>query len=430
MCSRVCHWGPLVAIGIIVWVALATVFSNTMWWPPQASWGGLANMISFLALSGLTTFHFFCAMCDGPGYLPVNWHPENASEEEFLQYCDTCQGFKAARTHHCRKCGHCVMKMDHHCPWINNCVGHFNHGHFVGFLFFAVLGCAQATVTLSLTLYYGLNRTWYRYYGTGREPNVILTIWSLLIVMFALGLAIGVVLAVGALLYFQMRSIWRNQTGIEDWIIEKADYRRKDTKEKFQHPYNLGRLKNLRQVITATCLPYGDGIDWQLRDGAHKYDLTIEQLEQKAEKRLRTREYKIMRPYSGSWCPLWSQGFKVACHPPCTDEPRISLYKGDLVKVTRWKRHWLYGDKVPKEINGRGDTRLPSQKLSCNDNQSKIPPGKEIRSRGWFPRKCAAELVTEEEYYNHCEMKKNRQHKHKENPSTKSDTTLEAKKHQ
>ena len=37
----------------------------------------------------------------------------------------------------------------------------------------------------------------------------------------------------------QMRSIWRNQTGIEDWIIEKANYRRKDTEEKFVHPYDL-----------------------------------------------------------------------------------------------------------------------------------------------------------------------------------------------
>ena len=50
------------------------------------------------------------------------------------------------------------MKMDHHCPWINNCVGHFNHGHFVAFLTFAVLGCAQASFVLAMTLYYGLNR--------------------------------------------------------------------------------------------------------------------------------------------------------------------------------------------------------------------------------------------------------------------------------
>ena len=96
------------------------------------------------------------------------------------------------------------MKMDHHCPWINNCVGHFNHGHFVGFLASAVLGCAQASFVLSMTLYYGLNRSWYHYYGTGAEPKVTLTLTTLLVVMFALGLAIGVVLAVGALLYFQV----------------------------------------------------------------------------------------------------------------------------------------------------------------------------------------------------------------------------------
>ena len=50
------------------------------------------------------------------------------------------------------------MKMDHHCPWINNCVGHANHGHFVGFLFFAVLGCTMGTISQGMTLYYGLNR--------------------------------------------------------------------------------------------------------------------------------------------------------------------------------------------------------------------------------------------------------------------------------
>ena len=79
------------------------------------------------------------------------------------------------------------------------------------------LGCAQATYILSVTLWYGLHRSWYHFYGTGLEPKITLTVWSLLMIMFALGLAIGVVLAVGALLYFQLRAVWRNQTGIEDW---------------------------------------------------------------------------------------------------------------------------------------------------------------------------------------------------------------------
>jgi hypothetical protein len=47
-------------------------------------------------------------------------------------------------------------------------------------------------------------QTWYLYYGTGLEPKVNFTLWTLLLVMFGLGLAIGVVLAVGALLFFQV----------------------------------------------------------------------------------------------------------------------------------------------------------------------------------------------------------------------------------
>jgi len=64
----------------------------------------------------------------------------------------------------------------------------------------------------------------------------------------------------------------------------------------------------------------------------------VEQLEQKTEKRHRTKEYRIVDEFSGSWFPVWSHGCKVAIHPPCTDEPRIPLQKGDTVKVTRWKR--------------------------------------------------------------------------------------------
>ena len=72
-------------------------------------------------------------------------------------------------------------------------------------------------------------RTWYMYYGTGQEPQVVLTVWSLLAALFGLGLALGVVIAVGLLLVFQVKSILRNQTGIEDWIMEKATYRHRNT---------------------------------------------------------------------------------------------------------------------------------------------------------------------------------------------------------
>ena len=94
--------------------------------------------------------------------------------------------------------------------------------------------------------------------------------------------------------------------------------------------------------------------------GCDQYTLTREQLRQKQDKRERTREYQvneachcvitccqcclqIVSSYSGYWFPL-SQGCGVCCHPPCTDEPRIRLAPGDTVRVTRWKRYWLYGE--------------------------------------------------------------------------------------
>jgi len=214
------------------------------------------------------------------------------------------------------------------------------------------------------------------YYGTGHEPQVVLTVWTLLAALFGLGLALGVVIAVGLLLVFQVKSIMRNQTGIEDWIMEKATYRHRNSDTQFVWPYNLGRLANLQQVVTRSCKPPGDGITWPVVEGTDQYTLTREQLMQKEDKRGRTREYQITMKYSGAWFPL-SHGLGVCCHPPCTDEPRIALEAGSMVRVTRWKKYWLYGEKVQVVDKGR--------------------------LRGWFPRHCAVERV---EHQDNCMLAK------------------------
>ena len=69
--------------------------------------------------------------------------------------------------------------------------------------------------------------------------------------LLGLGLSIGVVLAVGALCFFQLGAAWRNQTGIEDWIMEKAAYRLRgqDREKQFVNPYRQdSRWRNLRQL--------------------------------------------------------------------------------------------------------------------------------------------------------------------------------------
>lgn len=367
--KRVCHWGPLVALGIIKSIIFATVSCLSQWWPPHVSFGGTIYFYSFMSSAVLTLYFFLQAMYTGPGILPPKWQPEKESEKQYLQFCGTCEGYKAPRAHHCRKCGCCVMKMDHHCPWINNCVGHKNHGAFTLFLFWAVAGSAQATVVLSLSIYHAIHRGWYLYYGTGREPIIYMSLWGMVICMFILGLSIGVVLAVGMLLYFQLRGILRNRTGIEDWILEKAIHRRSLTDTPFIYPYDLGRMNNLCQVLNIWCEPVGDGIEWPVHPACSQYTLTIEQLAQKAEKRARSREYQIVEKFSGWWFPC-TKGIGVCCHPPCTDEPRIPLQPGDQVMVTRWKKYWLYGERI----------ELGSKSTSAT------------RHRGWFPRRCAVQV--------------------------------------
>lgn len=62
------------------------------------------------------------------------------------------------------------------------------------------------------------------FYGTGKEPIVELGIYGLFGAIFSFGLAVGVVVSVGFLFGIQMRSILRNKTGIEDYIVSKVKF--------------------------------------------------------------------------------------------------------------------------------------------------------------------------------------------------------------
>lgn len=364
--KRVCHWGPLTALGIIKIISYTMVHCSNMLLPPTQSFAGFLNMATFLIDSGLSIYNLLSAMFEGPGYLPLKWCPEYAADEAYLQFCKVCEGFKAPRSHHCRKCGRCVLKMDHHCPWINNCVGHANHAHFTAFLYFSVSGSLQATAIMGCTLYRAFYRAWYIQHMQNSliyTTSIHFTVTTLILTVFAIGLSIGVVLSVGALLFFQLRSILRNKTGVEEWIVKKAIYRRQPYDENFIFPYDLGWKKNFIQVFNWNLEPMGDGISWPVVKGCHQYTLTIEQKEQKVEKRARTRTYMVVRNYSGHWFPI-THGFGVFLHPPCTDEPRMLLRPSETINVTRWKKYWLFGEKV----------------------------GENVDQRGWFPRNCVVDI--------------------------------------
>ncbi|RVE45830.1 hypothetical protein evm_009511 [Chilo suppressalis] len=352
---RLCHWGPISVLGIIKLITWAMVNFLGIWWPPHASIGGAFNAVVFLAFAAATLYYFLQSLLEGPGFVPVGWKPENEADAEYLQFCTICNSYKAPRSHHCKKCGECVLKMDHHCPWINCCVGHANHCYFTTFLMCAVIGCSMASVELSICMYYAITRA--RLGATG--ARLLMPLGMVLLTLLAIGMAVGVVLAVGALFYFQVRGILRNRTTIEDWIVEKATGRRAEQGlPPFIFPYDLGWRRNVDMLLGAK----HDGIKWPIRPDCGQYDLTREQQAQKLEKRLRSRVYRISEPYSGWWLPILTYP-KAAFNAPCTDEHRLVLKPGDTVRVTRQRRHWLFGEQVCE-----GGNRAP---------------------RGWFPRDAA-----------------------------------------
>ncbi|KAH8382770.1 hypothetical protein KR009_005158 [Drosophila setifemur] len=78
------------------------------------------------------------------GSLANNRQFPAAGEAHLWHYCSTCKRLMPPRSWHCQMCHCCIVKRDHHCTFAANCIGHSNQRYFLGFLFYACLGCGAA----------------------------------------------------------------------------------------------------------------------------------------------------------------------------------------------------------------------------------------------------------------------------------------------
>ncbi|CAF0936672.1 unnamed protein product [Rotaria sordida] len=387
--NQLAHYGPIGAISLIIWITTSGFHCLTQWFPPDSK--DILSVINFLIFwiwPVVIFYNYFRAVFVGPGFVPKGWKPAKIEHEKYLQYCDVCEGFKAPRAHHCKKCRRCVMKLDHHCPWINTCTGHFNHANFCWFMFYAILGCTHALLMLCPCIYRALFAQYYIYARIKNVPIIYFTFVGLISCILSIGLALGVIFAVGFLLIVQLRSIMRNQTGIESWILRKARDRNHRRAKAFIYPYDLGFKENFRQVFNwrESYNVIGDGLIWPVRDGSDEYALTCEQLEQKKDKRQRTVRYEVVQSYKGSYITL-RYGFCTCICIPWSDETRMPIEKGDYVLVTRWERYWLYGECVTANETKKNDDIINSHHRLRR------------RPRGWFPRCCIYEAFRIEDLW-------------------------------
>jgi len=85
--------------------------------------------------------HIIASYAD-PGFILVT---QKKSDDVICKKCHSVRNERS--THHCSKCGRCVLMMDHHCYWTNNCVAQNTFKAFVLFCFWTIIFTIYGIVT-------------------------------------------------------------------------------------------------------------------------------------------------------------------------------------------------------------------------------------------------------------------------------------------
>ncbi|CAK9094034.1 unnamed protein product [Durusdinium trenchii] len=348
---------------------------------------------------------YLTAVLRGPGFVPLGWKPSEqelsnllqASDLEgvplkikeipvndLLQWCAHCQGFKPPRAHHCSSCRRCVLSMDHHCPWTNTCVGQINLKPFVQFVHFVPVATFHSFVVHSELLVL-LAFAWQR---AKRRTDFIRAVMQLHIVLglVAWFAALAVMLLVGTLAWEMQHTVRSNMTMIEEYVVEKAEVRRRRNGEKkFVFPYDLGKKGNSAAVLGSSSFSWllpggatpGPPVWPNVRAGSSHFDISMEQIAQKTEKLQRSVVMPVRQAFSGEgwccctyWCWVGFQFGCAVCDCEACGEARLTVAVGQAVLVSKSEGSWAHG----RLSNGSGDS-FGNQTL----------PG------GWLPRHCLNE---------------------------------------
>lgn len=99
-------------------------------------------------------------------------------------HCIFCLYIRPERSHHCKKCRKCILKMDHHCDILNNCIGYYNYNLYMTFLFYSnFLLLYIFIIWIDMLIHY------YSNYGWIDTKCKIITISSILIVVAFISVA-------------------------------------------------------------------------------------------------------------------------------------------------------------------------------------------------------------------------------------------------
>ncbi|RDY12746.1 putative protein S-acyltransferase 15 [Mucuna pruriens] len=203
---------PVLAVLLImIFVYYTSVFIFLHDWLSLQSSPGTLNAFLFSLCASIALFSFFFCILTDPGHVPSSYAPDlefpiNNSEQK---KCDKCFAYKPPRTHHCRVCRRCILKM----VIFISCLLQKNwdsiHGN-------------------SLKIFYVL-------YGT-----MVMALTIILLTLFG----------------WHVYLILHNMTTIEYYEGNRAKWLAMKSGQSYRHPFNVGAYKNITLILGPNMLKW------------------------------------------------------------------------------------------------------------------------------------------------------------------------------
>ncbi|KAH1191470.1 putative protein S-acyltransferase 15 [Glycine max] len=105
---------PVLAVFLLMlFVYYSSIFVFLQDWLGLQSSPGTLNAFLFSLFASLSLFSFFSCVLTDPGHVPSSYAPdvEFSKDNAEQKKCDKCFAYKPPRTHHCRVCRRCILKM-------------------------------------------------------------------------------------------------------------------------------------------------------------------------------------------------------------------------------------------------------------------------------------------------------------------------------
>ncbi|XP_028113821.1 probable protein S-acyltransferase 15 isoform X2 [Camellia sinensis] len=268
---------PVFSVFLVLgFVYYITIFVFLEDWLGLQSSAGSLNALIFTYLACFSLFSFLVCVLTDPGGVPSAYVPDVEDSElsdqdskktgTRLSQCDKCSSYKPPRTHHCRSCRRCILRMDHHCMWINNCVGLRNYKAFIVLVLYATMASIYSSAltclgcSSKLHSSEGLEFLWNGFpqdllrSGKCRFLTIVsslipLLFWCSLITFISGVIIVGLSLTLGTLLGWHIYLILHNMTTIEYYEAIRAAWLARKSGQSYRHPYNVGIYKNITLVL-------------------------------------------------------------------------------------------------------------------------------------------------------------------------------------